>query len=84
MFESVIIKEIRDSKTGTAYRVGDRVRVCLKSSQGVDRHSEFIGEILDILGDSFLLSGENLIKLKNIDKMRIAAPDESFYTHWNF
>ena len=86
MFNAVIVKEIRDSATGHAYTVGDLVRVLLKAPKGLDRQREYIGIIRDILDGSFLLAGgqENVIKLCDVEKMRLADPGENFYNRFDF
>lgn len=93
MFSAIVINEIRDRKTGQAYKVGDRVRVLLKSE------SEYIGTIEKISPDEFSLWANNtkkyqsfscgdvdekIIKLETIEKMRFAEPDENFLNHWSF
>lgn len=74
MFNSIIVKEIRDSQSGKAYKVGDWVLVRKKSG------SVFIGQIEEIFGDSFLICPDGfdkLIRFADIEKMRLADPAEN-------
>lgn len=86
MFNAIIINEIRDSATGQTYKLGDRVRVLMKT---VRRHgSEYIGVITKITpgGFSILVEDyeEKFISLELLDKMRFAGPDETFYNTFEF
>lgn len=81
MFSAIVVKEIRDSNSGHAYKVGDRVRV-LKKTKG-----EHIGIIKEIYNNGFdlMVDGyERQILFMDIDKMRAADPGENFYNRFDF
>lgn len=80
MLTTFIVKQLIDSN-GNSYKVGDHVRVLLKSTSG------YIGTIKNIFGDSFVLLIEDedkTILLDTVEKIRLAKPDETFYNTWNF
>jgi hypothetical protein len=81
MLSTFIVKQLIDSATGNFYKVGDRVRVLLKSK------SEYIGTIKNIFGDSFVLLVEDedkTILIETVEKMRFAKPGENFLNHFEF
>lgn len=87
MFNAVIIQEIRDTSTGKAYKIGDRVRVLKKKSNPNRPASEYIGTIQSINEKNvvFVIDGDiETLELEKIDKMRIAKAGENFYNTFNF
>lgn len=87
MYNAIIINEIRDSSTGQAYKIGDRVRVLKKKSNPNRSASEYIGTIQSINEKSFVLiveGDENIIELEKIDRIRIAKAGENFFNTFNF
>lgn len=87
MPKTTIIIQIEDDDD--IYRIGDFVRVKMKSNDPVNSKwcNEYIGNIVDIKQKSIMLDVKIFTKelpVEQIDKMRFAREGESFENTWNF
>lgn len=87
MIRTVIVQYVTDDTF--EYQKGDRVRVKMKPKDEDEPEwaSEYIGEIMHIADGYFFLHigiDTRLLKVKDIDRMRFAEPNETFENTWEF
>ena len=88
MIRTTIIQIVTDEKNNI-YEIGDRVRVKM-NPRNIDKPelaSEYIGCIDDIKEDAIDVAtnvGVRHLYVKDIDKIRLAAENETFDNKWDF
>ena len=87
MIKTIVIAQVCDGEN--LYTKGNRVRIKMKprDENKPEQFSEYIGDIVHITNDAILLDigiDTRLLDVNNIDKMRFAHHDETFYNTWDF
>ena len=88
MVQTIIVQIIID-ENNNAYEIGNRVRIKMKphNADKPEWTSEYIGYIDDIKEDVIDIAtavGVRHLSVERIDKIRLAAEDESFDNQWDF